>query len=146
MIFNDDSMWNWYCSSHDLPPYYLCSNIQFAWTSICRLKFWKLGIYSFLMNTQVARKMPIKSKNRLKNNIDLKKKKKINAMIIQSTFEIIWVTLHLLLFPRNISSCCDQNQSILTQSCPMVISSSKILQYICLRMVIGYQRSEVKTF
>lgn len=27
------------------------------------------------MNTQVARKMPIKSKNRLKNNIDLKKKK-----------------------------------------------------------------------
>lgn len=28
------------------------------------------------MNTQVARKMPIKSKNRLKNNIDLKKKKK----------------------------------------------------------------------
>lgn len=28
------------------------------------------------MNTQVASKMPIKSKNRLKNNIDLKKKKK----------------------------------------------------------------------
>lgn len=97
------------------------------------------------MNTQVARKMPIKSKNRLKNNIDLGKKK-FNAMIIQSIFKIIWVTLHLLIFPRNISSCCDQNQSILTQSYPMVISSSSSLQYICLRMVIGYQRSEVKTF
>lgn len=145
MIFNGDSMWNWYCSSHDLPPYYIRSSIQFAWTTICWLKFGKLGTYSLLMNTQVARKMPIKSKNRLKNNIDLGKKK-FNAMIIQSIFKIIWVTLHLLIFPRNISSCCDQNQSILTQSYPMVISSSSSLQYICLRMVIGYQRSEVKTF